>query len=139
MEWMLMPYKRYADFSGRSRRMEFWMFQLLVIGVYIVCYGLMIAGAPASSYDPYASSEPGILFWLGLLLLVVFALGSFIPSLAVAVRRLHDTDKSGWFLLINLIPFGGIVLLVFYFLEGTRGENRFGPDPKDPANTQAFR
>ena len=140
MDWMLMPYRRYADFSGRSRRMEFWMFQLFVLGVYFVGFVLMMMGMPESAYDPYAGSqpEPGAMFWLGLAFITIFGLASFIPSLAVAVRRLHDQGKSGWFLLISFIPFGGLVLLVFYFIEGDRGENQYGPDPKDPANAQSF-
>lgn len=134
MEWMLMPYRRYADFSGRSQRKEFWMFQLLVfIAVFvlqIVAGGLAIGGG---------ESAGGVLGGIGVLVLVVFALGSFIPSLAVTVRRLHDLDKSGWTILFGLIPLvGGIILLVFYCTEGTRGPNRFGPDPKDPANASAF-
>ena len=54
-----------------------------------------------------------------------------IPNLAVTIRRLHDQDKSGWWLLISFIPFGGLVLLVFMFIDGTPGENEYGPSPKD--------
>jgi uncharacterized membrane protein YhaH (DUF805 family) len=62
-----------------------------------------------------------------------------IPSIAVQVRRFHDQDKSGWFVLLSLIPFlGAIIVLVFMFIEGTKGPNRFGADPKDPARVEAF-
>lgn len=139
MEWMLMPYKRYFDFSGRSRRKEYWMFVLLFVIVYAVCYALIFTGMP--SVDPATGQMTGgggALSMIGSAILLIFALGSFIPSLAVVVRRLHDQDKSGWFILLGLVPLANIVLLVFMFLEGTKGPNRFGPDPKDPSGAEAF-
>ena len=84
-------------------------------------------------------SYGGPLATLGGALLGIFALGSFIPALAVQVRRFHDQDKSGWMVLLAFIPFiGGLIVLVFMCLEGTRGGNRFGPDPKDPASAATF-
>lgn len=72
-------------------------------------------------------------------LTVIFFLAIIVPSIAVQVRRFHDQDKSGWFVLIGLIPLlGGLIVLVFMCLEGTRGPNRFGRDPKDPASVEAF-
>jgi uncharacterized membrane protein YhaH (DUF805 family) len=139
MEWMLMPYRRYADFSGRSRRKEYWMFVLFFAIVYAICYALIFTGMP--SYDPATGQMAGgggALSMLGSVLLLVFALGSLIPSVAVVVRRLHDQDKSGWLALLGLVPIANIVLLVFMFLEGTRGPNKYGPDPKDPAGVAAF-
>ncbi len=125
MEWMLMPLKRYADFNGRSRRKEYWMFTLLTFIVYMVLYALMIMGT---------DFQNGGLSGLGMLaagLLGIFGLGVLVPSIAVTVRRFHDQDKSGWFVLLAFIPFlGGLILLVFMCLEGTRGSNRFGDDPK---------
>jgi uncharacterized membrane protein YhaH (DUF805 family) len=106
---------RYADFTGRARRAEYWWFALFSVIVVVVAAIIDAAiGFP--------------------LLQLVVTLGLFIPSLAVGVRRLHDTDRSGWWLLIGLVPFGGIVLLVFYCLEGQPGHNRFGPSPKYPAS-----
>lgn len=118
MNWYIEVLKRYAVFSGRSRRMEYWMFSLInvliVIGIAIVDNLLGFISA----------SGLGILGTL-------YALAVFIPSLAVAVRRLHDTDRSGWWLLIALIPLIGlIVLLVFFLLDSRPGENRFGANPK---------
>lgn len=139
LEWMLMPYRRYADFSGRSRRKEYWMFILFFVIVYAICYALIFTGMP--SVDPMTGQMTGgggALSMIGSALLLIFALGSFIPSLAVIVRRLHDQDKSGWFVLLGLVPIANIVLLVFMFLEGTKGPNRYGPDPKDPAGAEAF-
>ncbi|WP_284126054.1 DUF805 domain-containing protein [Parerythrobacter aestuarii] len=133
MEWMFLPYKRYADFSGRSRRKEYWMFFLFVMIVYIVLW--MLGGGMAEMDDPYA--EPEMNIWM--IALVIFALATFIPGLAVQVRRFHDQDKSGWFVLLGFIPLvGGLIVLVFMCLEGTRGENRFGPDPKGAADPTVF-
>ena len=120
MEWATLPLKRYAEFTGRSRRKEYWMFTLLAIGIYIVASILdRIAGVNgmiAGRYGPITA---------------LVALGLLVPSLAVSVRRLHDSDRSGWWLLLGLVPIvGEIIVLVFMVLEGTRGANRFGADPK---------
>lgn len=128
MEWMLMPLRRYADFSGRSRRKEYWMF---VLGLVIVAIVLAIietvlglSGSIAGLYGP-------------LTLLLVLAI--VIPSIAVQVRRFHDQGKSGWFVLLGFIPFvGGIVIIVFMCLEGTRGPNQYGPDPKGGTDPGVF-
>ena len=132
MEWMLMPLRRYADFSGRSRRKEYWMWTLFILIVYLVCFALIGAGGFFTSmFDPSVEPQITVVGWLGFGLLGIFALAIFIPALAVTIRRLHDQDKSGWFILLQFIPYiGGIILLVFMCLEGTKGENRFGPDPK---------
>lgn len=137
LDWMLMPYKRYADFSGRSQRKEYWMFVLFFVIVYAICFALMFSGG--YSMAPDGTGSMGALGMVGVGLLAIFALGSFIPALAVQVRRFHDQDKSGWFVLLNLIPYvGGLVVLVFMCLEGTKGPNRFGPDPKDPGSAEVF-
>lgn len=149
MDWMLLPYRRYTEFSGRSRRMEYWMFALLMFLVYSVGIGIMFAGgfsmAALAGQDPEAFA-PGPLFFLGGGLLALFAIASFLPSIAVVVRRLHDRNLSGWWylgvILASMIPFVGfiasIAFLVVMCLEGTRGPNRFGPDPKDPASVDVF-
>jgi uncharacterized membrane protein YhaH (DUF805 family) len=137
MEWMLMPYRRYADFSGRSQRKEYWLFMLFYIIVAVVCTVLMIGGGMA--LDESGQSEPGPLFWLGVAALVIFVLGSLIPSVAVQVRRFHDQDKSGWLVLLGFIPYvGGLIVFIFMCLDGTRGPNRFGNDPKNPTNSDVF-
>lgn len=138
LEWMLMPYRRYADFSGRSRRKEYWMFALFSVIVSIVLLGLMFAGIDGIDS---ATGEPklGALAYLGIGLLVIWGLGSVVPSIAVQVRRFHDQDKSGWFMLLGFIPYiGGLIVLVFMCIEGTRGTNRFGHDPKDPSSADVF-
>ncbi|WP_332773721.1 DUF805 domain-containing protein [Phenylobacterium sp.] len=131
MDMMFEPIRKYAQFSGRARRKEYWMFVLLIVLIEILFYVLMgILGAgPMMAGDPTAGLNPAA--GLVMLAFCVVLLGLFIPSLAVTVRRLHDTNRSGWWVLIALIPFlGGLVLLVFSLLDGTPGDNRFGPDPK---------
>lgn len=130
MQWMILPYRRYFDFLGRSRRREYWMFVLFTVIVNVVLEGVF--GTRTGSSGPagvnFAVSIQG---GVGGVISSLFALASFIPSLAVSIRRLHDQDRSGWLLLLVLIPFlGWFALLVLMCLEGTRGPNRFGSDPK---------
>ena len=132
LDWMLMPYKRYFDFSGRSRRKEYWMFFLLVVIVYVVLSIIMSMGAPTVDPTTGALSGGGAMMTIGTGLLGLFWLGSIIPSLAVAIRRMHDQDRSGWWIICP------IANIVFLFIEGTKGPNRFGPDPKDSTSVEAF-
>ncbi|KHL24485.1 membrane protein [Croceibacterium mercuriale] len=141
LDYMVLPFKRYAQFTGRARRMEFWSFALLITIVNTVLLGIMFASTPglfdtATPEDPFAMY--GAMFsGVGVLILLWF-LATFIPSIAVSVRRLHDRNMSGWwylgFVVASLIPFVGLIasiaMLVIMFLPGTPGENRFGPDPK---------
>ncbi len=127
MNLMFQPLRKYADFQGRARRSEFWLFWLFtfVVGFVLQMIGGMMGGAADPSNPAAMYSSPAgivlLLFWLAVL----------IPSIAVAIRRLHDTNRSGWWLLIALIPIiGALVLLVFYVLPGTAGPNKFGEDPK---------
>lgn len=132
MEWMFMPLRRYADFSGRSRRKEYWMFALLIV-IVGVALGL-ITGQFTTISDSTNAFEMAT--WSSTsILLGLFYLAIFIPALAVQVRRFHDQDKTGWLVLLNFIPFiGGLIVLIFMCLDGTHGENRFGPDPKSGEN-----
>jgi uncharacterized membrane protein YhaH (DUF805 family) len=120
MNWYLAVLKNYAGFSGRARRTEYWMFILfnflISIAISVVERILGIGGT------------------LGLL----YSLAVLVPGIAVGIRRLHDTNRSGWWLLLALIPIvGWIVLIVFAVQEGTHGANPFGPDPKaQPAGVQ---
>jgi uncharacterized membrane protein YhaH (DUF805 family) len=112
---------QYVRFGGRARRAEYWWFFLFSVLVGIVTLILDIA----LGTDFEGSATSGGLFNL------IANLALLLPSLAVAVRRLHDTDRSGWWILIGLIPLiGAIVLLVFFVQDGTLGPNRFGPSPK---------
>lgn len=148
MEYMILPFKRYAEFSGRSRRMEFWMFMLLNVIVYTVLAMIVFGASGVAAFaDPTAADAGfGALFGGVGLLLVVYALAVLIPSIAVSVRRLHDRDMSGWwylgFVVASMIPIVGflasIAFLVIMALPGTPGPNRFGPDPKDPTSAEVF-
>jgi len=146
MEWMLLPLRRYAQFSGRSRRKEFWYFVLFLFIVSfiltIIDSALGLGGSTTREFDRTATGISAGYYTSGGLLTGLFALATLIPNLAVAVRRLHDTDRSGWWILLSFLPLiGWIVLLVFYLTDGTRGPNRFGPDPKEsPADiAETFR
>jgi len=113
-------FKRYADFTGRSGRSEYWLFFLFIM---LVAIGFSILNVLLSG----GSGQPNMLV-MGLY--GIFILAILIPSLAVGFRRLHDTDRSAWWVLISFIPLiGGVVLLVFYCLPGTPGPNRFGSAP----------
>ncbi|MEC3912329.1 DUF805 domain-containing protein [Sphingobium sp. CR2-8] len=128
MEYMLLPLRRYADFSGRSRRKEYWMFFLgyMLAAIALGIVGVILGGFPSGQASGGAS--------LMVILLLVLVAVLIIPSFAVQVRRFHDQNRSGWFVLLNFVPYvGGIIVLVFMCLDGTRGENRFGPDPKQTA------
>ncbi|MFL0356036.1 DUF805 domain-containing protein [Erythrobacter sp. GH1-10] len=130
---MTLPLKRYADFQGRSRRKEYWMFVLLQIIVLVIM--AVIVGI-TGGLDENPSGIGGIvLILMGLIYLGLF----FIPGLAVTVRRFHDQDKSGWFILLQFIPYvGGLIVFVFMCLDGTRGPNQYGPDPKGIGDAEVF-
>jgi uncharacterized membrane protein YhaH (DUF805 family) len=150
IEWMILPFRRYAEFSGRSRRKEFWSFALLNVLVSMVLVALLLAGGlPLATMEnpAMAASEGfGTSFWVILGLIMLWTLAVFIPNLALTVRRLHDREMSGWFFLLyvvlNMIPFvnliAAIAFLVIMCLEGTRGPNKYGPDPKDPTRAEVF-
>jgi uncharacterized membrane protein YhaH (DUF805 family) len=114
MEWYLTVLRKYAQFSGRSRRSEYWYFVLFNI---LISIGLAIVDNVVG---------------LGGVLGAVYALAVLVPGLAVSIRRLHDVSKSGWWLLIALIPLlGAIALLVFMATDSTPGENEYGTNPKE--------
>lgn len=102
----------YANFDGRARRSEYWWFFLFV---NVAVAALSIAGAQVHP----------ILSLVGGLVVLAFIL----PALAVTARRLHDTDRSGWWILVGIVPFGGLVILIMCVLPGTSGPNRFGTEP----------
>jgi uncharacterized membrane protein YhaH (DUF805 family) len=119
MSWYVEVLKKYAVFDGRARRKEYWMFFLINLVITIV---LIFIDSLMGTYSPQAG--------LGLLS-GLYSLAVLIPSIAVTVRRLHDTGRSGWWILIALIPLiGGIVLLIFMVLDSEPQANRYGPNPK---------
>jgi uncharacterized membrane protein YhaH (DUF805 family) len=119
MNWYLEALKKYAVFDGRARRKEYWFFILFYI---IFALALVFVDGMTGTYN----EEYGVGVLSGF-----FILAMLIPNISVAVRRLHDTDRSGWWILISLIPLiGGIWFLVLMVLDGTPGQNQYGPDPK---------
>lgn len=166
MEWMFMPIRRYAEFSGRSRRMEYWMWVVFQFLLSIVFFVLMFAvgGAAilAAGNDPTAAVAAGGAIVVIYLLALLVSLALFIPGLAVTVRRLHDTNRTGWWILAPLAGYilaflgaglestaislvgllavfaGGVTLLVFMFLDGTPGPNQYGEDPKGRGTAETF-
>ncbi|CAM2147476.1 putative inner membrane protein [Pararobbsia alpina] len=112
MDWYLKVLKSYAVFEGRARRKEYWMFLLFNFIATMVLIFVDVAILRVR------------------LLSSLYSLAVLVPSIAVGVRRLHDTDRTGWWMLVIVIPgIGWIILLVLMAMEGTRGPNRFGPDP----------
>lgn len=110
MQWYLYVWKNYAVFDGRASRPEFWTFTLVNILIGILLLILSVVG-------------------LGLVS-ILYSLALVIPSLALQVRRLHDTNRSGWWILLGLIPsIGAIILLIFDLLPGNSGTNDFGAQP----------
>jgi uncharacterized membrane protein YhaH (DUF805 family) len=126
MNWYLKVLRQYADFTGRARRTEYWMFVLFSVIISIVL--IVLDNLLGLAFTPGSSGVFTLLYTLAVLL----------PSLGVSVRRLHDTGRPGWWVLIGLVPFvGAIALLVFCAMEGNRGPNAYGPDPKLAAGSPA--
>ncbi|HEY1103093.1 MAG TPA: DUF805 domain-containing protein [Burkholderiaceae bacterium] len=111
MDWFLLALKNYATFTGRARRKEYWMFVLFYV---LILFGLSIVDALLGTG------------FFG----AIFVLGMVIPSIAAAVRRLHDTGRSGWWMLIGFIPLVGLVLIYFLVLDSDASDNAYGPSPK---------
>ena len=132
---MFEPWRKYATFSGRARRREYWLWQLFLVLLFgALNYWLYATLTPAEVVStPFEFSELKVSTTASMVpatIIVIAAIALFLPSLAVSVRRLHDSDKSGWWLLLGLTGIGGFVLLIFYLLDGTPARNAFGPDPK---------
>jgi len=119
MNWYIGVLKKYAVFDGRARRKEYWFFFLFTIIVSVI---LAIIDNLTGTYS--AQAHLGLLGGL-------YALGTLLPGIGVTIRRLHDTGRTGWWILIAFVPIvGGIILLIFMVLDGNPGENKYGPDPK---------
>lgn len=159
MHWMILPYRRYFEFSGRSRRLEYWWFAVfttLVVAVLVTAIVAAIFGtANAVTANPdtlLRAFGPGL--WAVVALVGIFVLASLIPGIAVQVRRLHDLGVSGWWYLAFIVsggvlpelPYGGDALnglvslgwIVWMFFPGTKGPNKYGDDPKDPVHAGVF-
>ena len=122
MNWFLDVKKnKYATFTGRARRKEIWMY-FLVVAIIEIALSIILS---------ILGLIGGVFVIIGSFITVLFGLAIIIPTLALWMRRLHDTGKSGWWLLINIIPVvGSIVLLIFALLDSQPGDNKYGPNPK---------
>lgn len=123
MSYFLDALGKYAIFSGRARRSEYWFFVLFtcLIGIVLAAFGLYVA---KTTGGPPTLAEYFVDF---------FSLLIFIPSLSVSVRRLHDIGMNGWWVLLNLVPLGGLILLVLFCQDSQPGDNAYGPNPKEVA------
>jgi uncharacterized membrane protein YhaH (DUF805 family) len=130
MKWYLKALRQYADFTGRARRKEYWMFTLVSV---IISFVLRFLDGVLHPDGNVGLLSMGLLEGL-------YSLAVFLPSVAVSVRRLHDTGRSGWWQLIGIIPvIGWIVIIVFLATDGERQPNAYGPDPKAiPGQAAAF-
>ena len=117
MNWYLEVLKKYIDFDGRARRKEYWFFILFTI---IVTVFLIVIDVMTGTFDEASG--------LGLLS-GIYTLATFLPALGVAVRRLHDTGKSGWWAVLSFIPLAGLIPLVF-FCQDSHDDNEYGENPK---------
>ncbi len=122
MYWYLKCWKQYIDFQGRARRKEYWVFTLVNIIIYLLFYILSFS----MMYD-----SSGILSLTTSIIFFLYTVATILPSIAVTMRRLHDTGRSGWWYLLNVIPLvGSICLLVLLCLDSEPGENQWGENPK---------
>jgi len=126
MEWYLKVLRNYANFKGRARRKEYWMFTLFQMIMYFASRILEFIAFRTDSKVVAIALLPLMLFFL------LYFLATLIPSLAVAVRRMHDTGNSGWFMLIPIYSF------ILTVTEGEQGENQYGQDPKEEELMQSI-
>ncbi|MDB4163744.1 DUF805 domain-containing protein [Flavobacteriaceae bacterium] len=129
MEWYLKVMRdNYANFKGRARRKEYWMYTLIFTVLLIALMTIMFS---VLSFSDETRIETGPGVYLTVILVIVFLFAHFIPTIALTVRRLHDTGKSGWWYLIVLVPYlGNFVIFIFTLIDGDRGDNKYGSNPK---------
>ena len=124
-EWFMFVVRdNYANFDGRARRAEYWWFTAVYTGLTLMTLTFVIPGA---------ATESDLLLGLGIAAMGIVLVILFIPGLAVLVRRLHDTNRSGAWYFITFLPFGTLIMLIFMVMDGTHGPNDYGPDPKGRA------
>lgn len=122
MSWFFEAVKKYAVFSGRSRRREYWYFVLFYL---LISIGFTVLDAVIGTLNYFGRFG---------LFTGIFTLALLLPSIAVTVRKLHDIDRTGWWYLISLVPIIGlVVILIFTVTDSTEGSNRYGPNPKATA------
>jgi uncharacterized membrane protein YhaH (DUF805 family) len=120
MNWYLEVVKKYAVYGGRARRKEYWYFCLFNV---VISFVLAVIDGATGSFSP----DAGIGLLGG-----IYTLAVFIPSIAVSIRRLHDTDRSGWWLLVAFVPVIGIIVLIVFMVQDSKpGQNQYGVNPKE--------
>jgi uncharacterized membrane protein YhaH (DUF805 family) len=125
MNWYLQPWRKYAVFSGRARRKEYWIFTFVNMIIWMILYAVLIAFM-GFSMDSWSGS-----WGIGSILIFLFYILTLIPTYAVMVRRLHDTGRSGWWFFINFVPLiGSLILLIILLSDSQAGNNQYGPNPK---------
>jgi uncharacterized membrane protein YhaH (DUF805 family) len=132
MNWYISVLKKYVVFNGRATRSEYWYFVLFSTIISMILMGIDIAMGSGSA-ESTVNADTGVAMNMSAGILTgIYSLGVLLPSLAVLIRRLHDTDHSGWWVFISLIPLiGAIILLVFLVKDSTPGDNQYGPNPKN--------
>ena len=129
MKWYLKVMRdNYANFKGRARRKEYWMYTLIFTVLLIALMTIMFS---VLSFSDETGIETGPGVYLTVILVIVFLFAHFIPTIALTVRRLHDTGKSGWWYLIVFVPYlGNFVIFIFTLIDGDREDNKYGSNPK---------
>ena len=125
-------FKNYINFNGRSRRSEYWWFCLFNIIIGIILLILAFAFGKETTKNGYKIIEANKFF---VILMWIYSIATFLPGLGLSVRRLHDIGKSGWYLLIVFIPFGGFILLYFFCIDSENQSNEYGESPKYGKNS----
>ena len=127
MNWYVKVISQYADFDGRARRKEYWMFALFNFLIMMIPYSIFFSALFIYDGEPLSLLGSISMGFMGL-----YGLFVVIPSLAVSIRRLHDTGRSGWNLLWGLVPgVGGLIVFYFYVSDSESGTNAYGPNPKE--------
>jgi uncharacterized membrane protein YhaH (DUF805 family) len=120
MQWYLEAIRQYAAFGGRSRRKEYWYF---VLFNFLISIGIGLVSGVAGTV---LNAE-----WLSFAAVLLYFLAVLVPAVAVSVRRLHDTGRSGWWILLGVVPVLGLITLVFMVQGSEAGQNRYGPNPRE--------
>lgn len=136
MNWYLQALKKYAVFDGRACRSEYWWFTLLnIVFATVLLFVSLLFGAGSMEINHASTPYPAVFVWANAPVLGIFYLAILLPSIAVLIRRLHDISRSGWWILLIILPvIGGFVLLIFTLLPSTPGTNEYGPEPSHTAS-----
>lgn len=131
MHWLIDPIRNhYADFSGRTSRKEFWMFQLMMILIVVAFFTVLTVLGIGLASDGTESSGGTLFFVLWFIPIILFTLAIIVPSIAINVRRLHDIGRSGWWYLIGFVPWvGGLIAIILACLPSQKGTNKWGANP----------